>query len=334
MPGERRYDAILVVSFGGPEGPADVLPFLANVLGGRGGTERMREVASHYDRFGGVSPINAHNRALIAALRAELAARGPALPIYWGNRHWPPLLKDALTEMAAAGVRRSLAFVTSAFSSASGCRQYLDAIGAARAELGERAPEIDKLRGFYNHPGFIEAAADRVREALTALPDARREEAPVVFTAHSLPVAMSACSDYEAEFRDTCALVMERIGSRAFSLAYQSGPPGAPWLGPDIGEHLRGLKASGVRDVVVAPVGFLSDHMEVVYDLDVAARAVADEIGLGMVRAGTAGTHPAVIGMIRELMLERTDGAVRRSLGARGPRPDVCAPECCRPKAG
>jgi ferrochelatase len=294
----------------------------------------MREVASHYDVFGGVSPINAHNRALIAALRAELDARGPALPVYWGNRHWVPFLKDTLAEMTAAGVRRALAFVTSAFSSASGCRQYLDAIASARAGLGGAAPEIEKLRGFYNHPGFIVAVSERVREALVAIPEARRAFAPIVFTAHSLPVVMAACSDYEAEIREACGLIMDRIGSRPFSLAYQSGPPGAPWLGPDIGEHLRTLRASGVRDAVVAPLGFLSDHMEVVYDLDVAARATAEEIGLGMVRAGTVGTHPALIGMIRDLILERTDGAVRQALGARGPRPDVCAPDCCRPKTG
>ena len=323
------YDALLVVSFGGPEAPDEVMPFLASVLGARASAERMREVALHYETFGGASPINAQNRALVGALRAELEAHGPKLPVYWGNRFWRPLVKDVIEEMAGDGVRRALAFVTSALSSNAGCRAYLEAIARARAEIGERAPEVEKLRGFYNHPGFVAAASERLRAAIDSLPEERRAGAPVILTAHSLPLAMAAASDYEGEFREASALVMERVGADRWSLAYQSAPAGAPWLGPDIADALRAVAAGGARDVVVAPIGFLSDHMEVVYDLDVAAKAVADGLGLGFVRAATVGTHPAMLAMVRELVLERTEGAPRRFLGSRGTRPDVCAEDCC-----
>jgi ferrochelatase len=328
------YDALLLVSFGGPEAPGEVMPFLARVLGGRATVERMREVAAHYDLFGGVSPINSQNRALLAALRQELGKHGPKLPVYWGNRFWPPLVKDALEEMARDGVRRALAFVTSPFSSNAGCRGYLEAIAEARAELGERAPQVEKLRGFYNHPGFVAAAAERLRGALASLPEARRAAALVILTAHSLPLATAGACDYEVEFAETSALVMERVGSQRWSLAYQSAPASLPWLGPDIAEALRTAAARGARDVVVAPVGFFSDHMEVVYDLDVAARAVAGELGLGFVRAPTVGTHPAILAMVRELILERSAGGARRFLGARGARPDQCAPDCCPAGSG
>lgn len=323
------YDALLVFSFGGPEGPDEVMPFLANVLGGRASAERMREVAGHYELFGGVSPINAQNRALVAALRAELEARGPRLPVYWGNRFWRPFVKDALQEMARDGVHRALAFVPSAFSSYAGCRAYLETLARARAEIGEQAPTVEKLRGCHDHPAFLEAAAERVRAAIASLPEDRRARTPVVLTAHSLPIAMAASCEYENEFKESCALVMARIAAERWSLAYQSAPASAAWLAPDIAEELRRVAAMGARDAVVAPLGFFSDHMEVVYDLDVAAREVADQIGLGFVRAGTVGTHPKILAMIRELVLERTAGAERRFLGSRGARPDACPPGCC-----
>jgi ferrochelatase len=319
------YDAILVLSFGGPEKREDVIPFLENVLRGRNvPRERMLAVAEHYYEFGGASPINGQNRALIAALEAELAAHGPDLPIYWGNRNWHPLFADTLTRMKADGVRRALAFVTSAFSSYSACRQYLDDIVRERAAVGPGAPEVDKLRAFYDHPGFIGPMIERVRTALDQLP-----AAALLFTAHSIPVAMAQTSRYEQQLREACRLVAAGVGRAEWSLVYQSrsGPPTQPWLEPDIGDALRGL--SGVREVVVAPIGFISDHMEVVYDLDTEARGICQELGLHMVRAGTVGTHPAFVSMIRELVLERLGEVAPRALGTLGVGPDVCAMDCC-----
>ncbi len=326
------YDALLLVSFGGPEGMADVMPFLDHVLRGRSvPSERKREVAHHYERFGGVSPLNAQNRALLEALRAELDAHGPRLPLYWGNRNWHPFLADAIAGMARDGVRRALAFVTSAYSSYSGCRQYLEDIARARTEVGTTAPTVDKLRPFHDHPGFVEANADRVRDALATLPAPRRATARIAFTAHSIPVAMAAGSAYEAQLRATCGLVAGAVRHERWALAYQSrsGAPQQPWLEPDVLDHLEALRAEGVADVVVAPVGFVSDHMEVVYDLDTEARERAAALGLGFVRAGTAGTHPAFVRMIRELVEERVSGGERRGLGASAPRADDCAPDCC-----
>ena len=311
----------------------DVMPFLENVLWGRNvPPERMREVARHYELFGGVSPINGQNRALIAALEAELRARGPALPIYWGNRNWHPMLADTLRHMARDGRKRALAFVTSAFSSYSGCRQYREDVEHARAEAGPNAPEVEILRRFYNHPGFVEANAEAIRQALARLPEERRGSARLVFTAHSIPLAMAEGSEYEDQLRDTAGLVAKAVGREAdWDLAYQSrsGPPGQPWLEPDVKDHLIALSDRGVQDVVISPVGFVSDHMEVVYDLDMDAKEHCQEIGLSMVRASTAGTHPAFVSMIRELILERTAGSERRALGERGPRADRCPEGCC-----
>jgi len=319
------YDAILVLSFGGPEKREDVIPFLENVLRGRNvPRERMLAVAEHYYEFGGASPINSQNRALIAALEAELAAHGPHLPVYWGNRNWHPLLTDTLGRMKADGVGRALAFVTSAYSSYSACRQYLDDIVRARAAVGPGAPEVDKLRAFYDHPGFIGPMIERVQVALDQLP-----AAALLFTAHSIPLAMAQTSRYEQQLREACRLVAAGVGRTEWSLVYQSrsGPPTQPWLEPDIGDALRGM--SGVREVVVAPIGFISDHMEVVYDLDTEARAICSELGIKMVRAGTVGTHPAFVSMIRELVLERLGEAKPRALGTLGVGRDVCAIDCC-----
>jgi protoporphyrin/coproporphyrin ferrochelatase len=326
------YDAILMVSFGGPEEPADVLPFLENVLRGRHvPRERMLEVAEHYHHFGGKSPINSQMRELIAALEAELEARGPRLPVYWGNRNWHPLLADTIGRMRAAGVRRALAFVMSAYGSYSGCRQYLEDISKAREAAGPGAPEIDKLRVFYNHPGFIEPMAERVRDAAAQIPEERRSAAALVFTAHSIPLAMAANSCYEAQLSEACRLVAERVGRADGRLVYQSrsGSPSQPWLGPDIADHLREIRAAGRRDAVLAPIGFISDHMEVLYDLDTEARALAETLGLNVVRAGTVGNHPAFVSMIRELLLERMGELPARWLGEQGPSHDVCEPDCC-----
>jgi protoporphyrin/coproporphyrin ferrochelatase len=333
----QPYDALLVVSFGGPEGMGDVMPFLENVTRGRGiPRERLLGVAHHYELFGGVSPINEQNRRLIAALRAELDAHGQRLPVYWGNRNWHPLLTDTLGQMRDDGVKRALAFVTSAYSSYSGCRQYREDIERARAEAGRGAPAVDKLRAFYNHPGFVEPNAESLSAALAQIPAGRRAAAPVAFTAHSIPEAMAANCDYEAQLTETCRLVAERAGARHWRLVFQSrsGPPHQPWLEPDICDHLRELKTGGAADAVVHPVGFISDHMEVLYDLDTEARQVAAEIGLNMIRAATVGTHPAFVRMIRELIGERVGGdTARRALGTRGPSHDVCPADCCLPGA-
>jgi ferrochelatase len=331
-----RYDALLLVSFGGPEGRDDVMPFLERVARGRDiPKERMREVAAHYDHFGGRSPINDQCRALLAALRAELAREGPQLPVYWGNRNWHPFLADTLRRMAGDGVGRALAFVTSAYGSYSGCRQYLEDIARARSELGAGAPEVDKLRGFHNHPGFVEPLVESIAAALERVPAARRDACRLVFTAHSIPRAMAASSPYEAQLRETAGLVASALGRSRYALAYQSrsGPPGQPWLEPDILDELQSV-AADATDVVVAPIGFVSDHMEVVYDLDLAAERRARELGLTMVRAATVGSHARFVRMIRELVVERvSETPVRAYLGTSGPAPDACAAECCRSPA-
>jgi ferrochelatase len=329
------YDALLVVSFGGPEGPDEVVPFLENVLRGKNvPRERMLAVAEHYQQFGGVSPINAQNRALIAALEKELATHGPRLPIYFGNRNWKPLLPDTLRQMAADGVRHAAAFFTSAYSSYSGCRQYRENIAAAQAEVGAAAPQVDKLRVFFNHPGFIQPTTERVAAAFARIPTERREAAGLVFTAHSIPLAMAHGCRYEAQLREASRLVAAGVGRNKWELVYQSrsGPPNQLWLEPDIGEWLEKAHAAGMRDVVVAPIGFISDHLEVVYDLDFEARRRCEELGLNMERAATVGTHPRFVRMIRELLVERmTPGSERPALGEFGPSHEVCPIDCCLP---
>jgi ferrochelatase len=329
----QTYEALLLVSFGGPEGMDEVLPFLENVLRGRNvPPERMRAVAHHYELFGGVSPINGQNRELIAALKKELEAKGLRLPVYWGNRNWHPMLADTLRQMRDDGVRRTLAFFTSAYSSYSGCRQYLENIEQAREAVGAGAPQVEKLRAYYNHPGFVEPNVENLRAALDQIPEERRAATRIAFTAHSIPLAMAGNCEYQVQLTETCRLVAEGAGHDKWRLVFQSrsGPPTQPWLEPDICDYLRELQESGTTDVVIAPVGFVSDHMEVLYDLDTEARQLADKIGLNMVRAATVGTHPAFISMIRELMLERMDTeTVRRFLGTRGASHDVCRTDCC-----
>ncbi len=328
-----KYDAILILSFGGPEGPDDVMPFLENVLRGRNvPRERMLEVAQHYQRFGGVSPINDQNRALIDALSAKLDSQGPQLPIYWGNRNWHPLLPDTLRKMADDGVRRALAFVTSAYSSYSGCRQYLEDIEQAREQLGPSAPQIDKLRVFFNHPGFIEPMVESMRTALEKIPDDRRAAAHIIYTAHSIPQAMADGCRYTDQLEEACRLVSEPLGLAEWRLVYQSrsGPPSQPWLEPDVCEYLRGLPLDHVRDVVILPIGFISDHLEVLYDLDTEAQQVCGELGINMVRAATVSHHPRFVEMIRQLVLERlSDEPERPALGDFGCSHDACPDDCC-----
>ena len=328
------YDAILFVSFGGPESREDVIPFLENVLRGKNvPRERMLAVAEHYYHFDGKSPINQQTRDLIATVQAELAQHGPTLPVYWGNRNWHPMLKDTLRQMQQDGIRHALAFVTSAYSSYSGCRQYREDIARAQREVGAAAPQVDKLRAFFNHPGFIDATEERLREALAGLPASARENVQLVYIAHSIPMSMANTSDYVKQLEEVRKLVSARLGIANDTLVYQSrsGAPGQPWLEPDILDHLRQVKARNLAGaVVLAPISFISDHMEVLYDLDIEARNLCDELQLPMARAKTVGVHPKFIAMIRELILERTNpGTVRQALGSLGPRPDVCAEDCC-----
>jgi protoporphyrin/coproporphyrin ferrochelatase len=256
------------------------------------------------------------------------------LPVYFGNRNWKPLLPDTLRQMAADRVRHAAAFFTSAYSSYSGCRQYRENIAAAQAEVGAGAPQIDKLRVFFNHPGFVEPMIERVAAAFARIPAERREAAGLVFAAHSIPLAMAQGCRYEEQLREASRLVAAGVGHNKWELVYQSrsGPPSQPWLEPDIGEWLENAHAAGMRDVVVAPIGFISDHLEVVYDLDFEARRRCEALGLNMERAATVGTHPQFVQMIRELLVERmTLGAERPACGDFGPSHDVCPVDCCLP---
>jgi protoporphyrin/coproporphyrin ferrochelatase len=355
-----NYDAFLLLSFGGPEGPDDVMPFLRNVTRGRGvPEERLMEVAEHYYAQGGVSPINAQCRDLLAAVGADFAARGVDLPLYWGNRNWQPLLTTTVARMASDGVRRAVAFVTSAYSSYSACRQYRDDIERALAEAGPDAPVIDKVRPYFNHPGFIEPFADAARAALRTLPPQAQDGARLVFTAHSVPEAMAAASGspsagsarpgaaggrYAAELAEAARLITGKVRAPSsperaagdcpprFDLVYQSrsGAPGVPWLGPDIGDHLAKLAADGVPGVVIVPVGFTSDHMEVVHDLDVEAAGAAAAMGLPLARAAAPMPDERFAAMVTDLVLERLGRAGPHSLGGFGPAAGDCPADCCR----
>jgi ferrochelatase len=272
---------------------------------------------------------------LIAALKQELIAREMALPIYFGNRNWHPLLADALREMAAAGVKRALALVTSAYSSYSGCRQYREDIQRAQAEVGPSAPHVDKIRAFFNHPGFIAAVTDQVRKALEQIPAPRRLAATILMSAHSIPVAMGGSIAYEQQLLEVSRLVAESLGVEHWRLVFQSrsGPPSQPWLGPDVADALRTLSAQRpYMDVVIAPIGFLSDHLEVMYDLDIEAKRLAGELGLNLIRAATVGTDPRFVSALCDLIAERVgNGARRMAIGAFGALPDECPEDCCRP---
>src|ERR1700723_3314769 len=316
-----NYEAILVVSFGGPESREEVIPFLENVLRGKNvPRERLLAVAEHYNHFEGKSPINQQTRELIVALEKELERNGPPLPIYWGKRNWYPLLPDILRRMKQDGIGRALGFVTSAYSSYSGCRQYREDIARAQSEVEPGAPEVDKLRVFFNHPAFIEARVERVGDALRTLTAGVGENVQVVYTAHSIPVSMANTSDYVTQLEEVRRLVSAELGQTNDALVYQSrsGAPWQPWLEPDIVDYLRAVKTGNrASAVVLAPIGFISDHMEVLYDLDVEARQLCDSLGLPMTRAKTVGIHPKFVGMIRELILERVNpGSERRALGS------------------
>jgi protoporphyrin/coproporphyrin ferrochelatase len=332
-PEAAAYDAFVLVSFGGPEGPDDVMPFLENVTRGRGiPRERLMSVAEHYHHFGGVSPINAQCRELLAALELPL-------PKYWGNRNWNPFLADTVAQMRDDGVRRALAFVTSPFGSYSSCRQYWDDIAQARAKVGPGAPVIDKIRHFHDHPAYVQVHAEAVHAALDALPDRAPARTRLAFTAHSIPSTMDAASGpggvhrYSSQLHESASLVAAAAAPElAWDLVWQSrsGPPQVPWLAPDINDHLEALARSGVREVVVSPVGFISDHLEVLWDLDVEAAQTAAKLGMGFARAATPGADPRFVTMVQELVQERLDPqrVVRHGLGT-VPTWDFCPSDCC-----
>jgi ferrochelatase len=327
------YDSFLLVSFGGPEGPEDVMPFLENVLRGKHvPRERMLEVAQHYQRFGGVSPINEQNRQLLDAIQTEFTSAGVELPIYWGNRNWDPLLPDTLRQMRADGRRRALAFFTSMFSCYSGCRQYRENIIAAQAEVGEGAPIVEKVRMGFNHPGFIDTMAANLRDGMTAL-NADAGTVPVLFTAHSIPLSMSDNCDYVKQLNDASGLIAAAVGCENWRLVFQSrsGPPQQPWLEPDVCDAISAWDdQEKLSQLVIVPLGFISDHMEVLYDLDEEAKTLCKDRGIAMTRAATAGTDKNFVAMIRELVEERLGKTNdRRALGELGPWHDVCPQDCC-----
>ncbi len=332
------YDAFLLVSFGGPERPDDVIPFLQNVTAGRNiPADRLERVAEHYYRFGGVSPINQQCRDLIAAVAKDFAARGVHLPVYWGNRNWEPHLADTLATMAADGVTRALAFVTSGYSSFASCRQYLGDIEAARRQVSGGAPQVDKVRQYFNHPGYVGSFAAAAAAAISSLPDGTGDDFDLIFTAHSIPLSMAESSGpaggaYQAQLAEAARLVAAEIGyGRPWFLAYssRSGPPSQPWLEPDVSDLLAARADAGIRAVVVVPIGFVSDHMEVKFDLDVEAAQTATDLGLAFVRAATPGTDPRFVSMITDLVCERLDGTAPLALGALGAGPDSCPAGCC-----
>lgn len=332
------YDSFLLVSFGGPEGPEDVMPFLENVLRGkRVPRERMLEVAEHYKQFGGVSPINEQNRQLLSAIEASFAEAGIELPVYWGNRNWHPLLPDTLRQMRADGRKRALAFFTSMFSCYSGCRQYRENISGAQEEVGEGAPLVEKVRMGFNHPGFISAMSGCVRQAAESL-SGEADHITLLFTAHSIPTSMADNCDYVKQLNEACRLVAEQSGVNDWRLVYQSrsGPPQQPWLEPDICDTIAEMHEAGkLSSVIVAPIGFISDHMEVMFDLDEEAAQACEERGIPFARAATVGTDPAFVGMIRELVQERLGQVeTKAALGELGPWHDVCPVDCCMPGTG
>ncbi|MEV6581593.1 ferrochelatase [Streptomyces sp. NPDC051582] len=353
------YDALLLLSFGGPEGPDDVVPFLENVTRGRGiPRERLKEVGQHYFGFGGVSPINGQNRELLDALRKDFAEHGLDLPVYWGNRNWAPYLDDVMRELAADGRRRIAVLATSAYASYSGCRQYrenlADALAALAADGAAELPRVDKLRHYFNHPGFVQPMIDGVLAALESLPQEVRSGAHLAFTTHSIPTAAADASGpveehtaggeggaYVGQHLDVARVIADAVRAETgtelpWELVYQSrsGAPHIPWLEPDICDHLESLHGAGAPAVVMVPIGFVSDHMEVLYDLDTEATAKAAELGLPIARSATVGADPRFAAAVRELVLERAaaergEPVERCALGTLGPSHDLCAVGCC-----
>ena len=326
------YDALILVSFGGPEGPDDVMPFLENVLKGRDvPRQRMLTVAEHYMAFGGVSPINEDNRSLVSLLESELGDHDMSLPIYFGNRNWHPMLSDTLGRMKQDGIRRALAIVTSGYGSYSSCRQYLENLEEARKGIGEGAPEVDKLRLFFNHPGFLESMVACTDRALLQVDQERRQDCRLLFTAHSIPITMSVGCRYAEQLEETARFVAAETGISNWKMVYQSrsGSPHQPWLEPDVCDAIRESAEEGTRDIVVVPVGFISAHMEILFDLDTEARGLCEQLDIRMVRADTVGHEPRFITMLRELIEERIGEKEPLAVGDLAAPPHVCVADCC-----
>lgn len=330
------YDAVLIVTFGGPNQMEDVLPFLENVLRGKNvPRERMLEVAHHYELFNGKSPINEQNAELKIALEARMQSHAPKCPVYIGNRNWHPYLEDTLREMQKNGVRRALAFVASGYSCYSGCRQYREDVQRAREAIGADAPEVDKIRVFYNHPLFVQANAENIAASFDRIPVEARSTTPLIFTAHSIPSAMATKCRYEVQLQEAARLVAESLGHENWQLVYQSrsGPPHQPWLEPDVCDVIRNLADQGVRHVVSSPIGFTSDHMEVLFDLDTEAADLCKELGIQFERAHAAGHHPLFVEMVHDLIAERIEQRPERPAVGRHPAShDVCPVNCCMPR--
>lgn len=337
------FDALFFVSFGGPEKHEDVMPFLENVLRGKPvPKERMLEVAQHYYDMGGKSPINDQNLAMIEKLKTAFAKHNIDLPIYFGNRNWKPYIADALDQMKSDGIQHALAYFTSAYSSYSGCRQYRENIIRAQEQIGQGAPQVSKLRMFFNHPLFIEAVTENMKKALHGLSDASWDNTHVLYTAHSIPLSMSENCDYVKQLTEACRLTDEALNIRHSDLVYQSrsGPPQVPWLAPDVCDAIEALDNQDIHNVLVMPIGFVSDHMEVMYDLDIEAKEAAQKSELGFARAQAAGHHEVYPELIVDLVKERMGKTQdKKALGDLGPWHDVCPPDCCtytprRPKMG
>lgn len=349
------YDAILLTSFGGPEGPEEVMPYLERVTAGRGvPRERLEEVSHHYLALGGVSPINAQNRALLAEMRQHFPKRGIDLPIYWGNRNSEPFFSDVIQEMYAAGHRRILAWVTSAYSSYSGCRQYRENLHKALEETGLLGiMTIDKVRHYFDHPGFLEPIIADLNSSVTAMTEGTVaiDDVQIMFATHSIPNAMAETSGppemraqfaqpggaYEAQHLAAAELVMAALAELRdgeapnWELVYQSrsGAAEVPWLEPDVNDAIAQASKNGKRGIIVVPIGFVSDHVEVIWDLDKEAKETAEEHGLAFARVVTPGVDPHFVDAIAELILERTAGAEKKALSLLGPWPDACAVDCC-----
>jgi ferrochelatase len=330
------FDAVLLVSFGGPQGLDDIRPFLANVLRGRRvPPDRVEEVARHYERFGGVSPITRLTRQQAAGLQERLDRDGLPLPVYVGMRNWHPFLADTLREMSGAGIRRAVGLILAGFRSWSSCGQYRDNVLAARRELraaGHPDVEVSYVGDWHAHDRFIEAWAARAAAALDALPASERDRARLVFTAHSIPLSMAHTCDYVAQLREASRLISKQVASDNWEVVFQSrsGPPAQPWLEPDICDRIDSLGSEGLTHVCAVPLGFLSDHVEVAYDLDCEAAARANAAGISFVRAETVGTCPVFVSAVGDLIRERVEDRSERScIGELPAMPDECPADCC-----
>jgi ferrochelatase len=346
-----EFEALLLLSFGGPEGPEQVRPFLENVTRGRNiPPGRLDDVAKHYLHFGGVSPINGINRALIEQIEAELVDRGSGMPVYFGNRNWEPYVEDAVKQMRTDGIHRAAVFTTSAWGGYSGCTQYQEDIARARLAVGPDAPELVKLRQYFDHPLLIEMFADAIAEAAASLPEHLRDDARLIFTAHSIPLgAASRCGPdlYAHQVAYSASLVAAAAGYSDYDQVWQSrsGPPQVPWLEPDVSDHLAALVADGTKAVIVCPIGFVSDHIEVVWDLDNELSEQADAAGVAFARATTPNAQRRFARLTVDLIDELREG--RDPARVLGPRPvpgygfsvdgSLCTPDCtsdARPTAG